>query len=726
VSEREREFTNAEFTRLLRGRAWIIVGAALIMALFFGLYALASLPVYEAQSTLQIGGQGGGTSIVSQLFSIGGSNPQINSEVEILRSRSIAQVVIDKLGLSLNIEDATHGGPLTRAFMFVLADRLQRRLRALRVDSIQYPPENIDQPCFLVFTDDSGGFRVSGPAGDLGSGRKGEPFVSDPISFTVTSMVGPPGTRFVLTPRAPFETMQKYRESLAVATLGGAIRTDLIRVSYRATDPTLSSDVVNAVIAEYERRSLEWKETQGQAQTGEIDQQLAEAQADLQKAEADLEAYKNQHGAISLPDEASRAISDLAQREASRIDVNLQLSVLQDVHSRLATQLNSDDFQLPPTLTQDTVIQQLAARNAELMVDLNDLLLQYTENHPFVIEKRQEITRVRESILETLNATITGLVERRSNLDSVISQLDQRLYSIPGVERQVLELTRARDVADQGYRLLMQRKSESQLVLAGSTVGSRIIDNAVPPERPIAPSIKRSLAFGLGLGFVLGLFLAFILYAFDPHVRRPEDLLSLIGATPLAIVEHGTGEGISRAAGIMALAAMRTGKGMLALAQAGSDTDMSRDYIERIVAELSKSLQPILLVDASVEKRDEGFFGRPASPGLSEIASGGEVSPYRVKDLPILVLPQGSIPSSGHVGSRLVRDRVIELSRGASLTLVHAPGQKSEAAMHGWNVVAGGAILVVAKSTELRNGIVEVIETLESDKVPVLGAILLG
>jgi hypothetical protein len=520
--------------------------------------------------------------------------------------------------------------------------------------------------------------------------------------------------------------MQKYRESLAVATLGGAIRTDLIRVSYRATDPTLSSDVVNAVIAEYERRSLEWKETQGQAQTGEIDQQLAEAQADLQKAEADLEAYKNQHGAISLPDEASRAISDLAQREASRIDVNLQLSVLQDVHSRLATQLNSDDFQLPPTLTQDTVIQQLAARNAELMVDLNDLLLQYTENHPFVIEKRQEITRVRESILETLNATITGLVERRSNLDSVISQLDQRLYSIPGVERQVLELTRARDVADQGYRLLMQRKSESQLVLAGSTVGSRIIDNAVPPERPIAPSIKRSLAFGLGLGFVLGLFLAFILYAFDPHVRRPEDLLSLIGATPLAIVEHGTGEGISRAAGIMALAAMRTGKGMLALAQAGSDTDMSRDYIERIVAELSKSLQPILLVDASVEKRDEGFFGRPASPGLSEIASGGEVSPYRVKDLPILVLPQGSIPSSGHVGSRLVRDRVIELSRGASLTLVHAPGQKSEAAMHGWNVVAGGAILVVAKSTELRNGIVEVIETLESDKVPVLGAILLG
>ncbi len=725
MSEREREFNPTDLLRLLRRRLIFIVCCGIVIGAFMTLVALASYPVYEAKGLFQIATPGGGLSLVSEFFSLGGGTSHINSEVEIVRSRSIAESVIDRLDLNVRIEDVTYGGHISRATRFVLSDRLKRGLREFRITDVIFPAESIDKSFIVHFTDDSGNYRIVGPGGELGTGHQGDPFESEQITFTATLMRGRAGTKFRLTPRDSFITLQGFRETLRVSTLGGATRTNLIQVSFRSPHPTLASDVINAVMDEYEQKDLEWKSWQGEEQTKELEARLAETRVELEVTANELVAYKNQYGVIQLDNEASLAITDLSRREAERIDVNLRLSLFQQMYTSLARDLDSDNFAVPPSLTSDSVIQQLATDHARLNIDLQDLLLDYTENHPSVIAKRESVRSVRESIMEALQATIDGLRDQQGDLGSVIAQMETRLYSIPGVERELIELQRNREIADETYRLLTRRLGEAQLVEATFSIGNRVIDYAVPPTRPVAPSIKRNLAMGGILGLVFGAFTAFLLEIGDRRIRRREDLESLLNGTQISVVTRDDPDEISRAASVLALASMHSANNSIALLAPGPSTAKSRKLLEAIIEEVSGSLSPVLLIDASADPDDKSFFGADAHPGISEIADGGNVEPQNRLEGRIKVLPAGHNPRSAHITNHHVRRRITELQKTAAFTLIYAPSLQTEPAVRGWAAKAGNSILVVIRNSDLRSEISNALTALNEDNIPLLGALLL-
>jgi len=722
VPEREREFKLPDFFRLMRHRSVIVIGCTVILGVFFTLVALASEPVYEADGSIQITSQGTGLGLAGEFFTLGGQNPMINSEVEIIRSRGIALTVIDEADLRLAVTDVTHGGPLTKAIMFVLSDRLKRGLRELRVDEVSFPRESVDSTFFLTYTDTDGNYRITGPSGDLGTGQLGVPFVSDGLTFTVTSMTGPAGTRFELSPRNAFDTLRSYRERLTVATLGGATRTNLISLKYRDTNPGLASDVVNAIINEYDRRDTEWKAAMGETQTEMIESRLAEALTDLQEAEDELEAYKNLTGVISLPDEARLLVADLSDREAERIDVELRLSLIRDIHTRLAAAMEEDSFTIPPSLTGDQVIQTLSADHARLMVELENLLLDYTENHPLVIAKRDAIQQVRESILEAISATINGLVEQQMDLGGVIGTLEQRLYAIPGVERDLLELQRKREVAEETYRLLNRRLDEAKFVEATFMTGNRIIDTAVAPARPVAPSIKLNLAMGLGLGLVLGILIAFLTEIIDPRLRRPDQLAEFMNSAPLAVI--GRNGNAARAAGTTALAVLKSEKAVFALICPGQDDSHTRSILELLTDELSRGLHPVLLVDTSSGSLPE-FFNAAPSPGISELAAGHDVKPQAFSEGRIRVLPAGASPSAAHVTSPAVRQKIKSMQNGMALTLFYSPGFSGDPAMRGWAAMSAGAVIVARKNIDIQADLLDAYDALTSDGVPIVAALFI-
>ncbi len=724
MTEREKDLSLSEFFRMLRHRRILIFGCAIILGVFLTLVALASDPTYEAKASIQIAGQSGGLGVLSEYFSIG-TGSQVTNEVEIIRSRSIAEAVIESQGLRLDIRDSTYGNPVIKAIMFVFSDRLVRGLRSLRVEDVEFPSSSIDKTFILEFTDDSGNFNVTGPAGNMGSGQISVPFSSDTLAFTVAGMKGTKGTRFSLTPRSLHRTLLGYRSRMMASPVGGAARTNLIQVSYKDSDPGLASSIANAILNEYERRNTEWKSSMGQAQTTPIEAQLSQVYSDLQEADIELENYKNQYGVVVLPEEAKQAVSILAQREAEKIDVNLRLSMLQGIHSQLASELDSDTFSVPPSLTGDLLIQQLSVDHARLTVELNDLLLDYTENHPSVISKSEAITGVRENILDAISATTRSLIEQRYDLDGVISEYELRLYSIPGLERNLIELTRKRDVAEEAYRLLLGRLSEAKLVTSSFMVGNRIIDEAAPPSQPVAPSIKRNLGMGLGLGFILGIFLAFLIEITDPRLRRPDQLTGLLNGSPLTSIRAESDEEISRAASVLALSILRCEQPSIALVCPGADSSDFRAILESVIFELSRGVHPILLVDPVATADKNSFFGVESSPGLAEIGRGKSVDPRVVENGRVLVLPAGSDPSSTYATNPQVRERIKKLQENAGLTCFYLPDFANDPALRGWTTLAGGVVLVLRRNQELQSDILGVFGALESDKVPILAALLI-
>lgn len=726
MAENEREFNVTDFLRLFIIRWPIVLACTALLALVLAFSALAGDGVYEANGTIQIPERGGGLGLVGEFFTIGSGGAQITSELEIISSRTIALSIIDQLDLDIRITDVTYGSPFTKAFGYLTSDGRQRGLRQIRISDAEFSSAVIDNSYVLEYTDDSGSFSLTGPSGNLGSGRLGEPFESEEISFTVTSMKGDTGTRFELKPKSLHDSLVSYNETFRASSLGGATRTNLISVTYRSNNPDLASDVINAVIGEYERINREWMVSQGSVQTEIIQEHLADATEDLEDAQNAYLAYKAEHGIVMLPEEASITVRDLASREAEKVDVDLRLSLFRSIYNDLASSLNSDTFSVPPALTGDQIIQQLAGEHARLMVELENLLLDYTENHPNVISKRESIRQVRQNILDAVSSTIEGLQEQRSDIMGVISGIEEDLYNIPGVESELLELQRGLDVADQAYRTLTRRLEEARLVEGSYNVGNRVVDYAIPPAKPTAPSIRRNGALGLGLGLFLGLLLAFLFEAFDRRVVRSDQVERVTGNIPVVRVTGPDDKnGIKKAAGLLAYIVTRAEDPGVSVLVPGVDSARLRATIENISLMLSEGISPMLLVDASPSGREENFFGLESGDGISGMASGVSVEPAVHPDGRIRLITPGSSPSGTHIANTSVRNRINTLSEEMGISIYYAPGIAGEPSLMGWSKLSGSTVMVIQRASDRIDQLKEIVKAMSSDDMPVNAVILL-
>ena len=76
---------------------------------------------------------------------------------------------------------------------------------------------------------------------------------------------------------------------------------------------------------------------------------------------------------------------------------------------------------------------------------------------------------------------------------------------------------------------------ESRITEASKISNVRIIDPAIPPEKPVKPKKKMNLLLGLFLGLGAGIGIAFIRDYLDHSIKSGEDLQRL-GLTAIAII----------------------------------------------------------------------------------------------------------------------------------------------------------------------------------------------
>ncbi|MCE6949525.1 polysaccharide biosynthesis tyrosine autokinase [Cereibacter sphaeroides] len=125
--------------------------------------------------------------------------------------------------------------------------------------------------------------------------------------------------------------------------------------------------------------------------------------------------------------------------------------------------------------TVETELRQLATEE-------EDLASRYTSNHP----------------------AYQKLLSARARLEERLAALRRETTELPETQREVFNLTRDLEVAQQVYLQLMNRAQELS-VLKASTLGNvRLIDSARTEPQPIAPRRSRVLALALVLGGLAG------------------------------------------------------------------------------------------------------------------------------------------------------------------------------------------------------------------------------
>lgn len=490
----------------LRRRKWVIaVVTALSVAA--GYYLINSLtPRYTAEAVLVLQfRERQYVDLEAVVSGLSGDRAAIESELDILRSRALARRIVDRLGLRSDPEFNARLAPAEAGEAFA------------------WVPSFGDLPAF-----------VQENVSKLSSNRS-------PTEARETLPKAPTHERTTL------QVVDAVRGNLNVFNDGESY-TMFLR--FTSQDPAKAARIANAYAEAYLQIQLEAKrEVTGNASQW-LRAKLAEARQRVEKADAAVQRFREQHGLVDLGTTmlTTEKVSILTQ----------QLLAASADQTRIAAQLREAErlarasaaAESAPTSSESGVVQALRIQEAEVSRRLAELRSRFGEGHPDVRRAEAELASLRSRIrteLDRAHATLRSEAAAAARrVDALESQLERLRGRKEADDRALVELRQLETEADAARKLF-------EIFLAGFGQTSAQTDNLRPDAKIVSPAntplypsypprrVLAGLSFAIGIG--LSLALVVLLEFLDRGFRGSEQLerlfgLPVLGLTPTTRFGH--------------------------------------------------------------------------------------------------------------------------------------------------------------------------------------------
>lgn len=338
-------------------------------------------------------------------------------------------------------------------------------------------------------------------------------------------------------------------------------RENILSVTYTDSDPRLAAAVVQRLVDIFIQEATTAAATDSQLTEKFLDRQIKEYEAKLVDAEERLKEFKREHVGL-MPAEGRTYFERLETTQDELRAAELELRETRQRRDELVKQINALRQGSTHTPTGDmSLTAALDARIQALEEKLDELLLQYTEQHPDVISTRrvlEELKRQRQEELVVLKqaeplrlmeenpvyrdlkialgreeAAVAALAVRVQEYRARVAELNRLIDTIPKVEAELAKLNRDYDVNKRNYEGLVERRESASISLEAERntdeVQFKIIEPPTVPVIPVGPNrLKLNtavLAAGVAAGFGIVWLLTQIRPTFD-SVRAVRQTLS--------------------------------------------------------------------------------------------------------------------------------------------------------------------------------------------------------
>jgi len=740
-------------------RNWLILTLVMIVAVGAA-YAFSyyTVPVWESTATVRIDEERGANVPVLDVLQDLSSASEVETEMEVLRSRILAEEVVDSLGLKLR--------PILPKGV----------ARATILNDLFIEPWSPPATYRLLRSGDAFSIEDAETGEDFGTVTDTERGTVPGASFLMSELVMSDGTSRSRYDEIHLEVVTFAR---AVQRLRNSVRVSrpnpdasIVTLRYESTDTIRVSEVLNLLAASFIDRRQTVQTTQARSTVAFLEEQIDTLQRQLAAAEDTLVAYEQGEQVVSLGAEADAQVTQLANLQAQRFQVENDRQTLQELVTEVEQQAESGDAMAPspyrrliafPPLLQNQGVGQLLSQLNTLSTERTELLRQRLPADEDVQNLTQQIQGIEDQLRDLSLGYLRSLNSQVGNLDQQLEGFQQELERIPEQRVEQLRLTRETEVLGSIYSLLSNRLEESRIVTAIEDPSVRVVDPAILPPEPVRPRTILNLLLGAVLGAMLGVGIAYTRESMDDTVHTREDIQKATGDVPILgmiprISEKLAGErNLASDTGHLEsrLVAGRDPRNPVSEAYRSLRTNLTfanPDDPPRVVVftsalpqdgkstsaanlaiTLAQQGHKTLLIDADLRRGVlNTVFGCDRQPGLSNLLAGQVKVEESIREVAlghsgsISFMPSGDFPPNPAelLGSSRMKRAIEELEKDFDFIIVDSPPLTivTDAAVLGTKV--HGVVLVARANETAKGALTYAVEQLQNVRARILGTIL--
>lgn len=520
------------YTALILNWKWFVLSLIICMGAAH-IYLRYATPIYQSAAKLLIkddeGSRSsfkGGNSIMSatNLGIISNSNG-IDNEMEILKSRTLAQQTVYDLKLYVNYR---HEGKLK--------DHILYGDQEVNIDMDLEHLKKLNAPMNLKITREGRNYHVTGSYNVPIDNNSFNPEAVN-IDKTFSALPATIGTRVgVVRFTQNGNYMLRDGESLKATMIAPEIAAGKYVGNLNVTESSKTTTIVDLVLNDeipqraidylkqlaivYNRQANEDKNEIAVRTEQFINQRLEKINAELGSTEGQLENYKKRNNMVELKMNATQAVANADQYAQKLSEANTQVALLDEL-TRYMNEPSNRHQPIPSNVgLSDASATSLINEYNKIALQRNQLLHSASENSPTVTPLTAQLDDLNSSIKRAMTQARAGLKIQRNSIAAQAGKYEGQINNTPEQERMLTQIGRQQEVKSGLYLMLLQKREENSISLAATADKGKLIDTPVFAGK-VTPknSIIMLIALILGLAIPAGILflLEFFRYKIEGH-----------------------------------------------------------------------------------------------------------------------------------------------------------------------------------------------------------------
>ncbi|MDQ8161864.1 MAG: GNVR domain-containing protein [Gemmatimonadota bacterium] len=502
------ELTPPVITRAPSRSLWFPLLAGSCVFGIVATWTLLATPRYRSSALLRIESAAGGTPLLDELKAVPGvelmglGRDDLETEIGVLKSRRLADAVIDSLVYMVRVDPAA----VPRASLVEVIRRdttdASGRIVLTRSDRGRFSVTSSDlKPTAALPTTVGAGdtLRIGGLHLRLAT--------SAALDTTAT---------VTITLLRRFRAEERFDDRMEIRTQEGGSR--LVQISFEDADRVLAATAVERLVAEYLRYTLDNSGRDDSRRLTELRREVATFAQRLAAAEQSLRRFKESRELVIPDEQASAQLKRIAALRTGLDELEVERTALARMLALIETrsgggrdplayrQLATFPSLIANRAIQDYLMTLVALENKRSEIDVrrtgeNDEVRQLTGR---IGELEQQLMRVGTQYLESLDQQI-GVAA------SSVKSISSDLAVFPQQEMEFVRLVRDRTVLTEGYVVLQRQLKQLELQTAMRSDRIRVVDapRVADADDTAYPRITVQLLLGAILGVAVGLLVMF-------------------------------------------------------------------------------------------------------------------------------------------------------------------------------------------------------------------------